>query len=108
MSEDVVEIDEPTFGAFGVGPPVTAEVPVEETPEVAYAFKYIGPGHVLGIPAHDLTFDEVDALEAPHRADLEASTAYESTAPATPDVAEVPTSETTKRRGRAAKVNDDG
>jgi hypothetical protein len=37
--------------------------------EVAYS--YVGPGHFPGVPARDLTHEDVAALEAGPRADLE-------------------------------------
>ena len=45
-----------------------SEVPVEAT-EVAYS--YVGPGHFPGVPARDLTHEDVAALEPTPRADLE-------------------------------------
>lgn len=44
------------------------------TPELAYA--YDGPGYHLGVPARDLTAEDVAKLEAGPRADLESSTHY--------------------------------
>jgi hypothetical protein len=41
----------------------------ERKPEVAYS--YVGPGHFPGVPARDLTHEDVAALESGPRADLE-------------------------------------
>jgi hypothetical protein len=56
-----------------------AEV-VEPTPEAdpapAISYAYDGPGFHLGVPARDLTDEDVARLEAGPRADLEASAHY--------------------------------
>lgn len=51
-----------------------SDAAVDSAPAVAYA--YDGPGYHLGVPARDLTDEDVAKLEAGPRADLETSTHY--------------------------------
>lgn len=48
----------------------------EADPAPAVAYVYDGPGYHLGVPARDLTDEDVAKLEAGPRADLEASAHY--------------------------------
>ncbi len=40
-----------------------------QTPELSRALRYVGPGFLIGVPARDLSSEEVAALAPRHTAD---------------------------------------